>query len=76
MLPGVIGHVLTGIRLAIGIAWIVLVPCEMLGVSSGLGYLILNTRDALAYSDLMGVILVIGILDALARLAQLVWQKA
>ena len=79
VLPGVLGHILTGIRLAIGIAWIVLVPCEMLGVSSGLGYLILNTRDALAYSDLMGVILVIGacgfLLDASARLAQRVWQK-
>ena len=47
---------------------------------SGLGYLVLNTRDALAYSDLMGVTLVIGmcrfILDALARFAQRVWQKA
>jgi hypothetical protein len=33
VVPGVMGHVLTGIRLAIGITWIVLVPCEMLGVS-------------------------------------------
>src|SRR6476661_4061971 len=27
--------ILTGLRLAIGIVWIVLVPCEMLGVSAG-----------------------------------------
>jgi NitT/TauT family transport system permease protein len=71
VLPGVLGHVLTGVRLAIGIAWIVLVPCEMLGVSAGLGYLILNTRDSLAYSELMAVVLVIGVtgfaLDAAAR---------
>lgn len=77
VLPGVTGHVLTGIRLAIGISWIVLVPCEMLGVSSGLGYLILNTRDALAYSDLMAVVLVIGIigfaLDTVARGLLWVW---
>ncbi|MGV8514846.1 ABC transporter permease, partial [Pseudomonas aeruginosa] len=35
ILPGILGHVLTGVRLAIGILWIVLVPCEMLGVSAG-----------------------------------------
>ena len=37
ILPAVFGHVLTGLRLAIGVVWIVLVPCEMLGVTSGLG---------------------------------------
>jgi len=64
-LPGIAPHVLTGVRLAIGIVWIVLVPAEMLGVSSGLGYLILDTRDRLAYSELMAVILVIGALGFL-----------
>lgn len=71
VIPGVIGHVLTGVRLAIGILWIVLVPCEMLGVSAGLGYFILDTRDRLAYSELMATVLLIGVLgyllDALAR---------
>jgi NitT/TauT family transport system permease protein len=71
--PAIAAHVLTGIRLAIGILWIVLVPAEMLGVSSGLGYLILDTRDRLAYSELAAVVLVIGalgfLLDAAARLA-------
>ncbi|GAB2883105.1 ABC transporter permease [Microvirgula aerodenitrificans] len=71
ILPGILGHILTGVRLAIGIVWIVLVPCEMLGVSAGLGYFILDTRDRLAYSELMAVILLIGLLgyllDALAR---------
>lgn len=72
ILPGVLGQVLTGLRLAIGISWIVLVPCEMLGVQAGLGYFILDTRDRLAYDELMAVILVIGVigylLDSLARL--------
>ncbi|MFV9474571.1 ABC transporter permease [Advenella sp. RU8] len=71
ILPGVLGHILTGVRLAIGVIWIVLVPCEMLGVSSGLGYFILDTRDRLAYSELMAVIVLIGalgfILDGLAQ---------
>jgi NitT/TauT family transport system permease protein len=60
------------VRVAIGILWIVLVPCEMLGVSAGLGYVILDTRDRLAYSDLMAMVLLIGLLgfllDAAARL--------
>jgi NitT/TauT family transport system permease protein len=71
VIPGVLSHVLTGVRLAIGIVWIVLVPCEMLGVSAGLGYFILDTRDRLAYSELMATVLLIGllgfVLDALAR---------
>jgi len=71
VIPGVVGHVLTGVRLAIGILWIVLVPCEMLGVSAGLGYYILDTRDRLAYSELMAMVVVIGVLgfalDAFAR---------
>ena len=70
-IPGVLAHVLTGLILAIGIVWIVLVPCEMLGVSAGLGYFILDTRDRLAYSELTAMVLVIGLLgfllDAAAR---------
>lgn len=67
--PGIAAHVLTGVRLAIGVLWIVLVPAEMLGVSAGLGYLILDTRDRLAYSELTAVILVIGALGFALDLA-------
>ena len=60
ILPSILGHLITGFRLAIGIAWIVLVPAEMLGVRAGLGYYILDARDRLSYSELVAVILVIG----------------
>ncbi|MBC8785254.1 ABC transporter permease [Pseudomonas fluorescens] len=80
IIPGVVGHVLTGVRLAIGILWIVLVPCEMLGVSAGLGYYILDTRDRLAYSELMAMVLLIGLLgfalDAFARWLHQRWVHA
>ena len=65
VIPGVLGHVLTGLRLAIGVVWIVLVPCEMLGVQAGLGYFILDSRDRLAYPDLMATVLVIGVIGYL-----------
>jgi NitT/TauT family transport system permease protein len=69
--PGVLGHALAGLRLAIGVVWIVLVPCEMLGVSAGVGYFILDTRDRLAYSELAAMVVVIGalgyLLDLVAR---------
>ncbi|WP_245454186.1 ABC transporter permease [Aquabacter cavernae] len=71
ILPGITGHVLTGVRLSIGILWIVLVPCEMLGVSAGIGYFILDTRDRLAYPELMASVILVGVLgfalDAFAR---------
>lgn len=62
LLPGIRAHVMTGIRLGLGIAWVVLVPAEMLGVNSGLGYEILNARDRLAYDEMLVVILTIGVL--------------
>ncbi|RQO46118.1 ABC transporter permease [Variovorax sp. KBW07] len=80
ILPGITAHILTGVRLAIGIVWIVLVPAEMLGVSAGLGYFVLDTRDRLAYSELMAVILLIGalgyLLDAFARWLHARWTHA
>jgi NitT/TauT family transport system permease protein len=79
MLPGITQPILTGVRLAIGVLWIVLVPCEMLGVSAGLGYFILDTRDRLAYAELMAAILIIGflglVLDSTARALQDRWTK-
>jgi NitT/TauT family transport system permease protein len=74
ILPSILSHLVTGLRLAVGIAWIVLVPAEMLGVRAGLGYYILDARDRLSYSELMAVILIIGAigygLDTLLRLTQ------
>jgi NitT/TauT family transport system permease protein len=69
VLPAVRGHVQTGLRVALGIARVVLVPAEMLGVRSGLGYQILNARDQLAYDQVVAVILVIGILGYILDLA-------
>lgn len=69
--PVVKANVLTALRLALGVAWIVLVPAEMLGVDSGLGYAVLNARDQLDYAALGGAVLMIGVtgflIDALFR---------
>ncbi len=62
ILPAIVPDMLTGLRLAVGLAWVVLVPAEMLGVSDGLGYYILDTRDRFNYGELMAVILIIGVI--------------
>lgn len=62
LVPAALPDILIGLRLALGISWIVLVPAEMLGVSEGLGYFILDTRDRFAYGELIAVILIIGAL--------------
>lgn len=71
VLPAIRGQLQTGVRVALGIAWVVLVPAEMLGVRSGLGYQVLNARDQLAYDQVVAVIVVIGALgfalDLIAR---------
>ena len=79
VVPAIVGHVLTGLRVSMGIAWVILVPCEMLGVNEGLGYFSLDTRDRLAYSELMAVVVIIGLigwgLDSLIRWALVKWGK-
>jgi NitT/TauT family transport system permease protein len=60
ILPAITFDVLTGIRLALGVAWLVLVPAEFFGVTSGLGYTIEDARESLNYDQLMAMVLVIG----------------
>lgn len=62
VLPAISQDILTGVRLALGVAWIVLVPAEYLGVTSGLGYAINDARDTLEYDRLAATILLIGLI--------------
>ena len=73
--PAVLPGILVGLRIAFGVAWLVLVAAEMIAVDSGLGYLIIDARNAGKRYDLVvGGMLLIGviglILDALIRRAE------
>ena len=71
VIPASLPYMLTSLRLALGVAWIVLVPAEFLGVSSGLGYLINDARDTMEYDKLMAMVIAIGILGfSLDRIIQ------
>ncbi|HUF17360.1 MAG TPA: ABC transporter permease [Thermoanaerobaculia bacterium] len=75
VLPAILPRVMTGLRLALGIAWLVVVAAEMIAVDSGLGYLIIDSRNAGKRYDLVvgGMILIglIGLaLDTLVRRAE------
>ena len=66
LLPAILPRVLTGLRLALGIAWIVLVAAEMIAVDSGLGYLIIDARNAGKRYDLVvGGMILIGVIGLL-----------
>jgi|SRR5690242_4854010 len=65
ILPAVSRDVLGGLRLALGVAWIILVPAEYLGVTSGLGYAINDARDTLSYDRLAALVLFIGLIGIL-----------
>lgn len=70
--PAALPQIITGIRIALGIAWLVVVAAEMIAVNSGLGYLIIDARNAGKRYDLvvagMVMIGVIGlVLDLLIR---------
>lgn len=72
ILPASLPQIITGLRVALGVAWLVLVAAEMFAVQSGLGYLIHDARNAGKRYDLvvagMSVIGFIGwLLDRLMR---------
>ncbi|WP_206171025.1 ABC transporter permease [Phragmitibacter flavus] len=72
ILPATMPQIITGIRIALGIAWLVVVAAEMIAVNSGLGYLIIDARNAGKRYDLVvaGMVLIgiIGLgLDLLVR---------
>jgi NitT/TauT family transport system permease protein len=64
--PAVVPSLLVGLRITLGIAWLVVVAAEMIAVSSGLGFLIVDARNAGNRYDLvvagMAIIGVIGLL--------------
>lgn len=60
ILPAALPAVLTSLRIAVGISWVVVVAAEMLGVESGLGYLVLDARNALRFDKVGAAMIVIG----------------
>jgi NitT/TauT family transport system permease protein len=62
IIPAITFDILSGIRLALGVAWIVLVPAEYLGVTSGLGYAIEDARETLSYNNLTAMVVTIGVI--------------
>ncbi|MDB6019471.1 MAG: NitT/TauT family transport system permease protein [Pedosphaera sp.] len=72
ILPATLPQIITGIRIALGVAWLVVVAAEMIAVNSGLGYLIIDARNAGKRYDLVvaGMVMIglIGlVLDLLVR---------
>jgi NitT/TauT family transport system permease protein len=74
ILPATLPQILTGLRIALGIAWLVVVAAEMVVVnpsSGGLGYLINDSRSAGRYDLVVAGMAIIGaiglILDLLVR---------
>jgi NitT/TauT family transport system permease protein len=71
VLPACLPAIITSLRFALGIAWMVIVAAEMIAVDSGLGYLIMDARNANNYDQVVGGMLTIGligvVLDLLMR---------
>jgi NitT/TauT family transport system permease protein len=71
VIPAIAPEVVTALRMTVTISWLVVVAAEMIAVQSGLGFLILDSRNALRMDYVMDGMIVIGIvglsLDYLMR---------
>lgn len=75
-LPAILPQLVTALRVAIGVAWMVVVAAEMIAVRSGLGFLIVDARNGLRMDLVVCGMIVVGTigiaLDVLfARLAKI-----
>jgi sulfonate transport system permease protein len=83
ILPGALPQFLTGLRLALGISWLVLVAAEEINATSGLGYLITNAQNLLQTNVIFVGLIVYSLLglatDVLVRLIErftLSWRSS
>jgi NitT/TauT family transport system permease protein len=75
IIPAVLPQVIVGMRIGLGVAWLVVVAAEMIALRSGLGYLIIDSRNAGNRYDLViGGMVIIGLiglmLDGAMRLLE------
>lgn len=75
IIPAVLPQIIVGMRIGLGVAWLVVVAAEMIALRSGLGYLIIDSRNAGNRYDLViGGMVIIGLiglsLDGLMRLLE------
>jgi NitT/TauT family transport system permease protein len=73
--PATLPQIITGMRIGLGVAWLVVVAAEMIALRSGLGYMIIDSRNAGNRYDLViaGMIIIglIGLaLDGIMRLLE------
>jgi len=76
ILPAAAPTILTGMRISMGIAWLVIVAAEMLVGGTGVGYFVWNEWNNLSLTNVIFAILVIGVVGMLLDLAFGQLQKA
>lgn len=76
ILPAAAPTILTGMRISMGIAWLVIVAAEMLVGGTGIGYFVWNEWNNLSLPNVIFAILVIGIVGMLLDLMFARLQKA
>jgi NitT/TauT family transport system permease protein len=73
--PAAFPNIVTGLHIALGSAWVFLVAGEMVGVQSGLGYLIIDARNSLRSDLLLSGIIFIGIFGLLLDKLITIFEK-
>ena len=68
ILPAAAPTILTGMRISIGIAWLVIVAAEMLVGGTGIGYFVWNEWNNLSITNVINAILLIGVVGMLLDL--------
>lgn len=61
LIPFSLPHIITGLRLSIGVAWLVIVAGEMLSGGMGIGFFVWDSWNALSLERVISAILIIGI---------------
>jgi nitrate/nitrite transport system permease protein len=65
LIPYSLPHIITGLRLSISVAWLVIVAGEMLSGGAGIGFFVWDSWNALSLEKVISAIIIIGIVGLL-----------
>lgn len=76
ILPAAAPTIMTGMRISIGIAWLVIVAAEMLVGGTGIGYFVWNEWNNLSIANILVAVFLIGVIGMLLDMCFARLQKA
>ncbi len=76
ILPGALPSILVGVRLALGVMWLVLIAAETIATDAGIGYMAMTARNIMQMDTVVLSIILYSILGKLSDVAAVILERS